>query len=103
MAGTAITFFPILRKRDESIALGYVGFRLLEAALIVLGLVSILTLLTLRQEFEVGAALDVLSLQTTDELLRSIHAQCVRITVTKYSCNPAEKRLLFCACWKRFV
>jgi hypothetical protein len=74
VAGTAIAFFPILKKRNESMALGYVGFRLLEAVLIVVGLVSILTLLTLRQEFASGAALDVPSLQTADRLLRSIHA-----------------------------
>jgi hypothetical protein len=73
VAGTAIAFFPILKKREESIALGYVGFRLLEAVLIIIGLVSILTLLTLRQAYEGGAALAVPSLQTADELLRSIH------------------------------
>ena len=54
VAGTAIAFFPILRKSNETIALGYVGGRLLEAVFIIIGLVSILTLFTLRQE-PVGA------------------------------------------------
>jgi hypothetical protein len=74
VAGTAIAFFPILRKHNETIALGYVGGRLLEAVLIIIGLVSILTLLTLRQEFASGVALTASSLQTADRLLRSTHA-----------------------------
>jgi hypothetical protein len=73
VAGTAIAFFPILRKRNETIALGYAGGRLLEAVLIIIGLVSILTLLALRQEFASGAVLDASSLQTADKLLRSTH------------------------------
>jgi hypothetical protein len=74
VAGTAITFFPILRKRNESAALGYAGFRLLEAVLIIMGLVSLLALLSLRQAYVSGALVDGPSLQTADELLRSVHA-----------------------------
>jgi hypothetical protein len=74
VAGTAITFFPILRKHNETIALGYVGGRLLEAVFIILGLVSILTLLSLRQTVEAGAALDAAALPTLYKLLRSTHA-----------------------------
>lgn len=74
VAGIAITFFPVLRKRNESAALGYVGFRLLEAVLIIMGLVSLLALLNLRQAFVSGNLVDVPSLQTADELLRSVHA-----------------------------
>jgi hypothetical protein len=73
-AGTAIAFFPILRKRDETIALGYVGGRLLEAVLIIIGLVSLLSMLTLRQEFAGGAALDISPLQTAGRALFAIHA-----------------------------
>jgi hypothetical protein len=74
IAGTAIAFFPILRKRNESVALGYVGFRLLEAVGLVIGLVSLLTLLALRQSYVGGTVVDVPSLQTADALLRSVHA-----------------------------
>jgi hypothetical protein len=74
VAGTAIAFFPILREHNETIALGYVGGRLLEAVLIIIGLVSILTLLALRQDFASGVALDTSSLHTADKLLRSTHA-----------------------------
>jgi hypothetical protein len=74
VAGTAIAFFSILRKHNEMISLGYVGGRLLEAVLIIIGLVSLLTLLALRQEFANGATVDTSSLQTADKLLRSTHA-----------------------------
>lgn len=74
VAGTAIAFFPILRKHNETVALGYVGGRLLEAVPIVIGLISILTLLTMRQQFASGVATDVSSLQTADNLLRSTRA-----------------------------
>ncbi len=58
VAGTAIAFFPILRERNERKALGYIGGSLLEAFLIIIGLVSILTLLTLRREFALEGVLD---------------------------------------------
>jgi len=74
VAGTAIAFFPILRERNERKALGYIGGSLLEAFLIIIGLVSILTLLTLRREFALEGVLDSSSLHTADRLLRSMHA-----------------------------
>lgn len=61
VVGTSIAFFPFLKKANESIALGYVGFRLFEAVIIFIGLVSLLSLLTLHQEFASGAALDTSS------------------------------------------
>lgn len=74
VAGTALAFYPVLRKRNESIALGYVAFRILEAALIIVGLISMLTLLTVRQEVAGGAAFDATSILVADSLLRSINA-----------------------------
>ena len=50
VAGTAITLYPVLRRRHHGFALGYVCGRLLEAALIVVGIISLLAVLTLRQD-----------------------------------------------------
>ena len=47
--GTAVTLYPVLRREEESLALGYVCGRLLEAAVIVVGIVATLSLVTLRQ------------------------------------------------------
>jgi hypothetical protein len=68
--GMAITLYPILKKHNESLALGYVGSRLVAAAFNVIGVVILLLLLTLSQEF-VKAGTPVSShFQTIGELLR---------------------------------
>ena len=74
VVGTSVAFFPFLKMGNESIALGYVGFRLFEAVIIVIGLISLLSLLTLRQEFASGATLDTSSLQTVGKSLLAIRA-----------------------------
>lgn len=48
--GTAVTLYPVVKRQNHSIALGYVCGRLLEAAIIVVGAVSVLTVVTLRQD-----------------------------------------------------
>ena len=44
-------FFPILKQQDEAMALGYVGFRLIEVAIIVAAVIAPLTLVVLSQEY----------------------------------------------------
>lgn len=47
--GTAVALFPIVKKWNEGIALGYVGLRTLEAGIIAVGVVPLLAIVTLRQ------------------------------------------------------
>jgi len=47
--GTAVTLYPVLRKQNVGRALGFVGSRILEAATIYVGIVSLLSIVTLRQ------------------------------------------------------
>ena len=47
--GTAVVLFPILKRQNEDLALGYVGARLMESAFIAIGIVSLLAVVTLRQ------------------------------------------------------
>jgi hypothetical protein len=54
--GIAVLMFPILRRRFESLALAYVGFRLIEFVTQILADVGALSLLPLSEEFvKVGA------------------------------------------------
>lgn len=46
---TAVALFPALKRQNESLALGLIGSRILEAATIFAGVVSLLTMVTLRK------------------------------------------------------
>jgi hypothetical protein len=48
-AGAAVALFPIVKCQNEGVALGFVTSRLFEAAVIVIGIVSLLTVVTFRQ------------------------------------------------------
>ncbi len=50
-ASIAISLYPTLRKYDETLALAAVGFRLIEGVLYTVGIVSLLSLLTVSKEF----------------------------------------------------
>jgi Domain of unknown function (DUF4386) len=47
--GTAVVLFPVLKRQNEGVALGFVGSRTLEAATIFAGVAILLTVVTLRQ------------------------------------------------------
>jgi len=49
IVGTAVALFPIAKRQDEGIALGYVGLRTLEAGIIAIGVIPLLAVVTLRQ------------------------------------------------------
>ena len=51
--GTAVVLFPILKRQNESLALGYVTARVVESVFIAVGILSLLAVVTLRQD--VGA------------------------------------------------
>jgi len=53
--GTAVVIFPIVRRQNEELALGYVTARLFECMFSLVGLVAMLGIVTLRQQVA-GAA-----------------------------------------------
>ena len=69
VAGIAIVIYPVLKKYNEVLALGYVGARLVEGLLFSIGVVSLLTLLTLSKEFVAAGAPDASYFQTLGTLV----------------------------------
>jgi hypothetical protein len=67
--GIAVLLFPILKQRFESLALGYVGFRIVEFIMQTLSDLSPLALVTMSEEFVSAGAPQSASFQTLGTLL----------------------------------
>jgi hypothetical protein len=67
--GTAVVLFRVAKRQSETAALGFVTARVLEAALILVGVVSMLTVLTLRHDVAGTPGADPASLVTTGHTL----------------------------------
>jgi hypothetical protein len=68
-ASIAIPMYPILKKHNVSMALGSVGFRIIEGTLFMVGVIWLLLLVILSQEFVQAGAPDASYFQTSGELL----------------------------------
>ncbi|UCG44732.1 MAG: DUF4386 domain-containing protein [Candidatus Bathyarchaeota archaeon] len=64
-----IVIFPILRKHDEGLALGYVGARIFEGIFDAANVISLLLLLSLSREFVAAGAPDASYYQASGALL----------------------------------
>jgi hypothetical protein len=71
--GTAVTVYPVVKRQNHSVALGYVCGRLLEAAIIVVGIISVLAVLTLRQDHAGAASADNDALVAVGQSLVALH------------------------------
>ena len=69
VSGIAIIIYPILKKYNEVLALGYIGARVVECVLFIIYVIILLSLLTLSQEFVKAGAPDVSYFQTGGTLL----------------------------------
>ena len=58
IVGTAVALFPVVKRHNEGVALGYVGLRTLEAGIIAVGVVPLLAVVTLRQDMTGTAGAD---------------------------------------------
>jgi hypothetical protein len=68
-AGIAIGLYPVLKKYNGALAFGAVGFRVVECVFVLIGTLSLLSLLTLSQEFIAAGAPGASSFQTSGTLL----------------------------------
>ena len=72
VVGIAIMMFPILKKHNEALALGYVGARIVEAVTYIAVVISWLLLLILSQEYVKAGAPDASYFQTLGTLLLTV-------------------------------
>jgi Domain of unknown function (DUF4386) len=70
--GTAVTLFSVVKRQHEGLALGFVTTRLMEAAIIVFGVVSLLSVVTLRQNLAGTAGADQASLVAVGQSLVAV-------------------------------
>ena len=61
--GTAVTLYPVVKRQNDGVALGFVASRVLEASMIFVGVLSLLSLVSLRQGGTAGT--DAAALVTT--------------------------------------
>jgi hypothetical protein len=71
--GTAVALFPVVRKWSEGGALGYVGLRTLESAIIAAGVLPLLVVVTLRQQLAGTGLTDTASLAILGNGLVAMH------------------------------
>jgi hypothetical protein len=89
--GTAVTLYPVVKRQNEGVALGFVAARVLEAVMIFTGVVSLLSLVTLRQDLGAAAGANAAALVTTG----AAHAAIYKWTfLLSQSIMPAINALL---------
>jgi hypothetical protein len=72
VVGTAVTLYPVVRRHNRALAIGYVGLRTLEAGIIVAGIASLLAVVTPHHDLS-GAAANSAALATVGQALVAVH------------------------------
>ncbi len=70
--GTAVAIFPVIRRQNESIALGYVAARVVESTIIAVGIISLLAVVTMRRDLA-GSGTDPATLVVAGKTLVAVH------------------------------
>ena len=70
-AGIGLALYPILKKYNEGLAIGSVGFRVIEGVVDIVGALSLVALLALSQEFVKAGAPESSYFQTADVLINT--------------------------------
>jgi hypothetical protein len=71
--GTAVVLYPVARRQSGTAAIGFVATRTLEGGLIIVGVVSVLSVLSLRQDVAGTPGADEASLLTTGHALAATY------------------------------
>jgi hypothetical protein len=95
-AGFAITLYPILRKHMESLATGFLSFRIIAAVLNIIGFIILLLLLSLSREFVKAGTPDSSYYQILGDLLRSGRDFVNHIAMILTSCIGSLMFYFYC-------
>jgi hypothetical protein len=87
--GTAVTLFPVVKRQNEGMALGFVATRTLEAAMIFAGVASLLSLVALQKAGASGA--EATSLTTVGQMLVAFYN---KVFLVGQSLMPVANALL---------
>ncbi len=71
--GTAVVLYPVLKRQNKTAALGLVAARMLETSLIFVGVISLLSIITLRNHVAGTAGADPAALVTTGHALVAVY------------------------------
>jgi len=69
----AVMLYPILKKYDGALALGYVSARIIESVILIVGSISLLSLLTLGQEYVQASVPDAHDYQTLGNVILGVN------------------------------
>src|ERR1044072_8313352 len=87
--GTAVTLYPVIKRQNEGMALGFTAVRTLEAAMLFTRVLRLLTLVHLRQGVGTATGLDHASLVTTGASLVSVYNGTLLLGQTLMPCMSA--------------
>jgi Domain of unknown function (DUF4386) len=71
--GTAVVLYPLLKRQNEAVTLGYVTARVVESTVIMIGIFSLLSVVTVRQDFAGAAGTDAAALVPIGRALVAFH------------------------------
>lgn len=94
-AGIAVVMYPVLKQWNAGLALGSVVFRTIEAVFYMVGLVCLLSLLTLGQQFTSALAADRASLQAIGNVLVSVRDHASLLAVFAFCLGACMYYTLF--------
>jgi hypothetical protein len=98
IVGTAVALFPVVKRYREGGAIAYVGLRTLEAGIILVGVASLLAVVTLRQQAAAAASTGTAPLAAASQALVAVH-NATFLLVPNFIC-AADTLVLAYAMWR---
>jgi len=83
--GIAIGLYPVLRKHHEALALGSVGFRVIEGMLYIVAVVGVLSLVTLSREYAKSGASNTPLFRVPGTLLLAVDNWAGQLSVIAFA------------------